>query len=46
MIDNFEEYEDPHLYDADYGGYQGDFDSFLNLIPIGPLLILGVKRGV
>ncbi len=45
MLDNLEEYIDPHLYDAEYGGYQGDFDFFLSLTETGSVLELGCGTG-
>jgi 2-polyprenyl-3-methyl-5-hydroxy-6-metoxy-1,4-benzoquinol methylase len=45
MLENLEEYADPRLYDSEYGGYQGDFDFFLNLIQTGSLLDLGCGTG-
>ena len=40
VIGNLEEYEDPYLYDAEFGGYQSDFDLFVNLILKGNVLDL------
>lgn len=45
MLNNLEEYIDPYLYDAEYGGYQGDFDLFLNLISEGNVLDLACGTG-
>lgn len=45
MLNNLEEYTDPYLYDAEYGGYQGDFDLFFNLISEGNVLDLACGTG-
>lgn len=45
MLDNLEEYSDPSLYDAEYGGYQGDFNFFLSLVETGSVLELGCGTG-
>lgn len=45
MLNNLEEYTDPYLYDAEYGGYQGDFDLFLSLISKGNVLDLACGTG-
>ncbi len=45
MQNNLEEYADPRLYDSEYGGYQGDFGFFLNLIQTGSVLDLGCGTG-
>ncbi|MBS0272311.1 MAG: class I SAM-dependent methyltransferase [Proteobacteria bacterium] len=45
MLNNLEEYIDPSLYDAEYGGYQGDSDLFLNLIHEGNVLDLACGTG-
>jgi 2-polyprenyl-3-methyl-5-hydroxy-6-metoxy-1,4-benzoquinol methylase len=45
MRDNLEEYDDPYVYEAEYGQYKGDFDLFLNLIDKGSVLDLGCGTG-
>lgn len=45
MGDNPGEYDSPLIYDAEYGGYQGDFDLFLNLIDHGKVLDLACGTG-
>lgn len=45
MGDNLGEYDSPLIYDAEYGGYQGDFDFFLNLIDQGKVLDLACGTG-
>jgi SAM-dependent methyltransferase len=45
MTENLEEYADPYLYDAEYGGYRGDFDLYLNLIKAGTVLDLACGTG-
>lgn len=45
MTDNIQEYEEPLLYEAEYGGYQGDFDLFLNLASHGTALDLACGTG-
>lgn len=42
---NLEEYEDPYLYDYEYGRYQGDFEFYLNLIQKGSVLDLACGTG-
>ncbi len=44
MVD-LEEYADPCVYEAEYGGYKGDFDLFLNLIETGSVLDLACGTG-
>lgn len=45
MIENLEEYYDPHIYEVEYGKYQGDFDLFLGLIEKGSVLDLACGTG-
>lgn len=45
MGNNLGEYDNPLTYDAEYGGYQGDFDLFLNLIDQGNVLDLACGTG-
>lgn len=45
MLDNLEEYTDPRVYEAEYGGYKDDFDLFLNLISKGNVLDLACGTG-
>ncbi len=45
MPDNLEEYLDPYVYEAEYGGYQGDFELFLNLVSKGSILDLACGTG-
>lgn len=42
---NNDEYKNPLIYDAEYGGYQGDFDLFLNIIDQGNVLDLACGTG-
>lgn len=45
MGTNNGEYDSPLIYDAEYGGYQDDFDLFLNLIDQGKVLDLACGTG-
>jgi len=45
VANNLEEYVDPQLYDAEYGGYKGDFELFFNLIETGSVLDLACGTG-
>ena len=45
MVDNLEEYDDPYVYEAEYGQYRGDFNLLLNLIDKGSVLDLGCGTG-
>ncbi len=45
MGTNYGEYDSPLIYDAEYGGYQGDFDLFLNLLDQGKVLDLACGTG-
>ena len=45
MQDNLQEYADPALYDAEYGGYQGDLAFFGGLTQKGTVLDLACGTG-
>jgi 2-polyprenyl-3-methyl-5-hydroxy-6-metoxy-1,4-benzoquinol methylase len=45
MPSTLDEYEDPHLYDCEYGQYQDDLSLYLNLIKKGRVLDLACGTG-